>query len=91
MTRALALLGAVLASVGLAAGVYAPSAAALPGQCWNSPFGGFCDTDGWTDGSFQHCESTGFGSSRYQNCYRACHDMASARAVMTDSDVRTLC
>lgn len=89
--RRTAQVGAVLAAVGLAVGFCAPTAGALPGQCWNSPFGGFCDTDGWVDGSFNHCESTGFGTSTYRNCYRACHDMTTARAVMTDLDVRTLC
>lgn len=94
MRRPTALLAAALTATGVALGlgaVTAPTASALPGQCWNSPFGGFCDTDGWVDGSFNHCESTGFGSSKYSNCYRACHDIATARAVMTDSDVRTPC
>jgi hypothetical protein len=89
--RLAALAGGVLAAVGLTAGACAPPAVALPGQCWNSPFGGFCDTDGWADGSYNHCESTGFGSSKYSNCYRACHDLATARPFMTDSDVRTPC
>ena len=37
-----------------------PEAAATPGQCWNSPFGGFCDQMPQQDGSFMHCESVGF-------------------------------
>lgn len=91
MKRVAALGAAVLMAVGLAAGVFAPPAGALPGQCWSSPFGGFCDTDGWADASFQHCEYTGFGGSSYSNCYRACHDIATARPVMTDLDPNTPC
>lgn len=91
MIRLIALAGTVGAAVCLAAGPAAPTASALPGQCWSSPFGGFCDTDGWSDGSFNHCESTGFGGSFYSNCYRACHDIATARAVPTDSDESTPC
>lgn len=87
MTRALALLGAVLAAVGLATGVYAPSAGALPGQCWNSPFGGYCDTAPMSDGSFQHCLS--FGGSSF--CTQACHDPASNQALPTDMDPNTPC
>ncbi|MFM8598237.1 MAG: hypothetical protein ACKOB8_04430 [Mycobacterium sp.] len=33
----------------------APAALATPGQCWNSPFGGFCDELPDADGSFRHC------------------------------------
>lgn len=91
MTRLAALGAAVLMAVGLAAGVFSPSAGALPGQCVYSPFGGFCDGQPWADGSFNHCESSGFGGFQYSNCYQACHDMATARAVPTDLDPNTPC
>lgn len=93
--RAAALAGAVGAAVCLAAGLSAPAAPALPGQCWNSPFGGFCDTNPQPDGSFYHCETIrypgGSGTSRYENCYQACHDMVTNRPVMTDYDYETPC
>jgi len=87
VTRALALVGAVMAAVGLAAGLYAPSAAALPGQCWNSPFGGFCDTAPMSDGSYQNCIT--YGSSSY--CRQVCHDPVTNRAVPTDMNPDTPC
>lgn len=80
-----------MVSVGLAGALTAPSAGAVPGQCWNSPFGGFCDSQLQADGSFQHCESVGFGSSLYENCYQACHDPVSNRAVPTDYNYNTPC
>lgn len=82
-------IAAVLVALCLAAGLFCAPAAALPGQCWRSPFGGFCDTDGWKDASFMHCENVGFGGSSYSNCYRAC-DYA-GRPVMTDLDMTTPC
>lgn len=63
---------ATMTIVGL---VCAPLAVATPGQCWSSPFGGFCDQLPAADGSFMHCEQTGFGSSSYRNCYQACLDV----------------
>ena len=90
MTRLLAL-GAAVVAAGWLAAASAPSAQALPGQCWNSPFGGFCDTDLQDDGSFSHCENYGFGSSSFQNCFQACHDPVSNRAVPTDYDYTTPC
>lgn len=87
MTR----LALALAVAATAAALSAPAAAALPGQCWNSPFGGFCDTAPQADGSYQHCESYAFGSSSFQNCYQACHDPASNRSVPTDNDYTTPC
>lgn len=87
MTRLVALAGTALAAVWLAAGLGAPTAGALPGQCWSSPFGGFCDTAPMSDGSFQHC--IGFGSSSY--CTQACHDPISNQAVPTDMDPNTPC
>lgn len=60
---------------------------ALPGQCWNSPFGGFCDTAPMSDGSYQNCIT--FGSSSY--CQQVCHDPATNRAVPTDMDPSTPC
>jgi hypothetical protein len=70
--------------------VCAPSAAAVPGQCWSSPFGGFCDGLPEADGSFMHCEQTGFGSSTYRNCYQACLDSA-GRLYPTDYQFDTPC
>lgn len=91
MKRVAALGAAVLTAVGLAAGVYAPPAGALPGQCIQGPFGGFCDGSPWQDGSFQHCEQAGFGVFSYSHCFQACHDFVTARAVPTDLDSNTPC
>jgi hypothetical protein len=74
-------------TLGLWAGVFAPPAAALPGQCWSSPFGGFCDTAPMQDGSFQHCIT--YGSSSF--CTQACHNYATNQAVPTDMDPNTPC
>lgn len=68
----------------------APSTPAIPGQCWSSPFGGFCDQLPAADGSFMHCEQTGFGSSSYRNCYQACLD-TSGRLYPTDYSFDTPC
>ena len=87
MTKLVALGAAVLVAVGLAGGVFAPPAGALPGQCMSSPWGGFCDSYGWADGSFQHCE----GAMGFSNCFQACHDPVINRAVPTDLDPRTPC
>lgn len=65
----------------------APAAGALPGQCWNSPFGGFCDGMPLADGSYQNCVT--FGSSSY--CQQVCHDPVTNRAVPTDMDPETPC
>ena len=81
------LLASSLAVLGLA---LAPPAAGAPGQCWNSPFGGFCDELPDEDGSFMHCESVGFGSSLYKNCYQACLDPA-GRLYPTDYKFDTPC
>ena len=85
--RLLALGETVLTAVGLAAGVFSPAASALPGQCIYTPFGGFCDTAPWEDGSFFHCES----AMGFSQCFRACHDPVANRAVGTDLDPRTSC
>lgn len=85
--RPLALAAAVLAAVGLAGGVSAPPAGALPGQCMSSPWGGFCDEYAWGDGSFYHCER----ALGFSNCYQACHDPIANRAYPTDVDPRTPC
>ena len=88
MKRRIIALGAtVLAAVGLAGGPFAPTAGALPGQCWNSPFGGFCDTAPMSDGSYRNCIT--FGSSSY--CQQVCHDPVTNRAVPTDMDPGTPC
>lgn len=83
-----ALCGAVLAAVGVAAALTAPSAAAVPGQCVSSPWGGFCDSPAWLDGSFQHCEQAGFGGFGYSNCFQAC---PGPTAIPTDTDPATPC
>lgn len=80
-------LAAALGVLGVVGGLLAAPAQALPGQCWNSPFGGYCDTAPLADGSFQHCVS--FGSSSF--CTQACHDPVTNQAVPTDYDVRTPC
>lgn len=77
---------AVLAAVGLAGGVFSPSAGATPGQCMYSPWGGFCDGYGWADGSFNHCES----ALGFSNCYQACLG-PDGRPFPTDTDIRTPC
>jgi len=88
MKRAVALAATTLATAALA---WTAPAQALPGQCFNGPFGGFCDGQPWRDGSFQHCEQAGFGVFSYSNCFQACHDFTSARAVPTDYDENTPC
>jgi len=83
--RRFALAGAAV--LGLVAGLPAVPAQALPGQCWNSPFGGFCDTAPLSDGSYQNCIT--FGTSSY--CQQVCHDPVSNRAVPTDMNPETPC
>jgi len=78
---------AAMTFVGL---VCVPPAVAVPGQCWSSPFGGFCDQLPAADGSFMHCEQTGFGSSSYRNCYQACLD-GGGRLYPTDYRFDTPC
>ena len=88
--RPATLLAAALLAVGAALGpgaVTAPTADALPGQCWNSPFGGFCDTAPMSDGSYRNCIT--YGSSSY--CRQVCHDPVTNRAVPTDMDPDTPC
>lgn len=88
MTIRISALGAAaLMAVGLAGGVFAAPATALPGQCWNSPFGGFCDTQPMSDGSYQNCIT--FGGSSY--CQQVCHNSATNQAVPTDMDPSTPC
>ncbi len=83
----IARLVAVAASVCLFAGLAAPLASAVPGQCWNSPFGGFCDTAPMSDGSYQNCIT--FGSSSY--CQQVCHNPITNQAVPTDMNPETPC
>jgi hypothetical protein len=86
-----ALRAILVAATGVFAILALPAqASATPGQCWNSPFGGFCDQMPAADGSFMHCEHTGFGSSTYQNCFQVCMD-ASGRTYPTDYNVNTPC
>lgn len=81
-----------IASFGIAFGT--PSAQALPGQCVTSGWGGFCDYDAWSDGSYMHKECGPFGIC---NSFRACHvdpDGAGpqpAGRVATDYDPNTPC
>ena len=83
-----AILRTALATAALATALLSPpSAQALPGQCWNSPFGGFCDGMPLADGSYQNCVT--FGSSSY--CQQVCHDPVTNRAVPTDMDPETPC
>lgn len=77
----------VLASLGFSGWLSAPQASAIPGQCWNSPFGGFCDTAPQADGSYQNCIT--YGSSSY--CRQVCHNPVTNRAVPTDYDFTTPC
>ena len=79
--------GAALTIAGLVCG---QAAMAAPGQCWRSPFGGFCDELPAADGSFMHCEQVGFGSSLYRNCYQACLD-GGGRLYPTDYRFDTPC
>jgi hypothetical protein len=78
--------GALTGALVLAPPLAAP-AAALPGQCMYTPWGGFCDEYAWADGSFYHCES----ALGFSNCFQACHDLVANRAVPTDVDPRTPC
>ena len=50
--------------VGLA-GVTTGEASATPGQCFTSPWGGFCDGDLLPDGTYRHCE----GAMGFANCF----------------------
>ena len=81
---------AVAAALAVAGVLSVPAAMATPGQCWSSPFGGFCDQLPAADGSFMHCEQTGFGSSSYRNCYQACLD-GGGRLYPTDYRFDTPC
>lgn len=87
MIRITALWAAFLTAAGLIAGVFAASASALPGQCFETPWGGFCDSAAAPDGSFWHCES----AMGFSNCFQACHDAVSNRAMPTDMDWNTGC
>jgi hypothetical protein len=77
-----------LAAAGLVSLMAFPAVAeATPGQCMYSPWGGFCDSYGWQDGSFNHCES----AMGFSNCYQSCIDPASGRPFPTDMDPNTPC
>ena len=91
MTRRLLALSGVVMAAGWLAAASAPSAQALPGQCISSPFGGFCDDQAEADGSFRHCENSGFAGFGYWRCFQACHDPVSNLAVPTDLDLKTPC
>lgn len=91
--RIVALAGSLLVAVGLAAGVFSPSASALPGQCGGGYGGGhggeFCDYDLWPDGSFMHYERVCVFGFCGNNTFRACH--VEGGRVPTDSDPATPC
>ena len=93
MKRIMALGASALVAGGLAAGVYAPSlsvARAVPGECVSGPFGGWCDSEPWQDGSFSHCENGGWGGWGYSRCFRACLSSEN-HPIATDLDPRTAC
>ncbi|BBX83031.1 hypothetical protein [Mycolicibacterium aubagnense] len=50
---------------------------ATPGQCINTPWGGYCDGQADRNGIFNHCE----GALGFSNCFYV-------RAVPTDVDPR---
>ena len=59
----LVLAGAVVYA---ALAIMAPDANAVPGQCMQSPFGGFCDSQFINpDGSWYHCENV----MGWSNCF----------------------
>ena len=64
----------------------APTASAVPGQCINTPWGGFCDSLPMADGSFQHFE----WAMGFYNCYQACIG-ADGRPYPTDLNWNTPC
>lgn len=72
--------------VGFASVMSVSVANATPGQCVYSPFGGFCDSYNWADGSFYHCES----ALGFSNCYQACIG-ADGRPFPTDINPNTPC
>ena len=89
--KTVAIVTAVFTAALTVAGLVCGQAAmAAPGQCWSSPFGGFCDELPAADGSFMHCEQVGFGSSLYRNCYQACLD-GGGRLYPTDYQFDTPC
>jgi hypothetical protein len=53
------------------------AANATPGQCFNTPWGGYCDGQADGNGVFNHCE----GAMGFSNCFYV-------RAVPTDVDPR---
>lgn len=80
---------AVLAAaglVGLAVGVFAPPAGAVPGQCVSAPFGGFCDEPIQRNGTYLHCESAGWGPFYSSNCYQVCARTGAVLPVAMDAD-----
>ena len=82
--------GAALAWAGLA---WPGTAAAVPGQCGGGGFigwGSFCDSDPWSDGSFQHCVSGGGPIAWGSTCNRVC-DNGTPLPPITDNDPRTPC
>lgn len=75
--------GAIAAALAAPIALSTP-AQASPGMCGGSPWGGFCDTDVWPDGSFMHGVSV-FGFWQYT---RVCDGNP---PINTDYDPRTPC
>lgn len=55
------LLGAIVGAAVILSG----KALANPGQCFTSPWGGFCDGDMLPNGTYRHCE----GAMGFTNCF----------------------
>lgn len=80
----------------IGAGVFGmPSAAAVPGQCGGGGFigyGSFCDSDGWSDGSFWHCVGGGGPFAWGSTCNRVCDSpRGNPMPPLTDNDPNTKC
>lgn len=86
MIRLLVLSAAAVAGIGLSGAAFPAEAAAVPGQCVMTPWGGFCDNPPVADGSFWHCE----GAMGFSNCFQACLG-ADGRPVPTDMNWSTPC
>lgn len=80
------LLVALALAVGFVATLPVSEAKAVPGQCFYSPWGGFCDGLPQADGSFWHCEN----ALGFSNCYQACLD-GNGRPFATDYNFNTPC
>jgi hypothetical protein len=84
--RLLILVATVLVAFGLAAGVFTPTAGAIPGQCVSGPFASFCDEPVQRNGSYLHCQSAGWGPFYSSNCYQVCARTGAILPVAVDAD-----